>query len=72
MNAHVNTEIVTNRADNHFLGYLPNNQALVVESGVASVGDMFDVLFTVPSFHPSCQNIDSKNVKQEEEEEEDK
>jgi hypothetical protein len=42
----------------------------MVDSGAASVGDMFDVLFTVPSFLPPCQNIDNQNVEQEEEEDE--
>jgi hypothetical protein len=40
----------------------------MIESETASLGDMFDILFTLPSFLPPCQNVDQQNVEQEEEE----
>jgi hypothetical protein len=43
----------------------------MIESGTVSIGDMFDVLFTLPSFLPPCQNVDQQRAEQEEEEEDD-
>jgi hypothetical protein len=40
----------------------------MIESGTVSVGDMFDILFSLPSFLPPCQNVDLQSAEQEEEE----
>jgi hypothetical protein len=40
----------------------------MIESGTVSVGDMFDILFSLPSFLPQCQNVDLQSAEQEEEE----
>jgi hypothetical protein len=40
----------------------------MIESGTASVSDMFDILFSLPSFLPPCQNVDQQRAEQEEEE----
>jgi hypothetical protein len=42
----------------------------MIESGTVSVGDMFDILFSLPSFLPPCQNVDNQNTDQGEEEDE--
>jgi hypothetical protein len=40
----------------------------MIESGTVSVGDMFDILFSLPSFLPPCQNVNVQSAEQEEEE----